>query len=251
MSIDQRCKCNTSSSRHHFSEVLKATSRDLQLQTQTKYRSNDKMSTFNLLPTFTLECYLGFIAAQKTKAVKSHITASSPSTADVSPPTPTRTEHEIRMCFPETTWHVYNIRFSPLTPTPITFASIPPPSETLSVQAAWIFTEQLETVDLDQVFTEDERCNLCYGEFAHRDCCQKPTKAPCGHLFGKQCLVEALLEDRTTCPKCSQSLLARVKGEDICEDTSEGTYEGRSVLRTCDELQHSMLYIVLCIWSER
>lgn len=79
---------------------------------------------------------------------------------------------------------------------------------TCTEKTAIRFTDQLEKVDICSIPKDDIRCPFCWGDFGDTDQnCQEPVITPCGHLFGRKCLVEVLKGSGSRCPKCRQNMV--------------------------------------------
>ncbi|KAH7065919.1 hypothetical protein BKA63DRAFT_524872 [Paraphoma chrysanthemicola] len=73
------------------------------------------------------------------------------------------------------------------------------------------FVDTLEKVEIASIVKEDSKCPHCWGRWDEEDDenrCKDPVKTPCGHLFGRACLVTALTGNRLRCPMCRQKMRA-------------------------------------------
>jgi hypothetical protein len=115
----------------------------------------------------------------------------------------------------------------------------PPTDDATSMPDAEAFVDSLEQVDISTIPVEDMRCPHCWldfgtteddapalpqasdhsdQEFAERQGDfgempfptaspnNDPVRTPCGHIFGRDCLIESLQKVGTTCPICRQEL---------------------------------------------
>jgi hypothetical protein len=73
---------------------------------------------------------------------------------------------------------------------------------------AFSFAATLGIVEISEISRDDMRCSLCWNDFDEVTLGIEhiPVKTPCGHLFGKKCLVDALHCDNTRCPMCRRHL---------------------------------------------
>ncbi|PVH78340.1 hypothetical protein DL98DRAFT_590464 [Cadophora sp. DSE1049] len=79
--------------------------------------------------------------------------------------------------------------------------------------------------DGDHILEDRHKCCLCWGTFAESaedgsgGCLGGgPRILPCGHVFGKDCLKEALLTSRGVCPLCRARFQIRRTGKSIWEE---------------------------------
>jgi hypothetical protein len=72
---------------------------------------------------------------------------------------------------------------------------------------ATAFVDSLSSISIDSIEPEDMRCPHCWCDFGTSgDGLQNndPVKTPCGHMIGKDCLLESLKKTNTRCPVCRQ-----------------------------------------------
>jgi len=65
---------------------------------------------------------------------------------------------------------------------------------------------RLESVALPSISQDESRCPHCWGDFNKQGCIE-PVKTPCGHIFGRDCLLQSLRLYGPLCPKCRQNLV--------------------------------------------
>lgn len=82
------------------------------------------------------------------------------------------------------------------------------------------FLTKLKPVDLDVVGPDDALCPICHQDYRLSKPSHAPVKTPCGHIFGRECIVKwldplshrgselgDLAASRTNCPVCRHGLV--------------------------------------------
>jgi hypothetical protein len=85
----------------------------------------------------------------------------------------------------------------------------PTPTQNLALQ----FASSLATVDVSDIPREDMRCPHCWGDFneVNPEVDMTVVKTPCGHLYMRRCLVEAIIGTTGLCPVCRQDMRALIE----------------------------------------
>ncbi|KAF1917323.1 hypothetical protein BDU57DRAFT_537018 [Ampelomyces quisqualis] len=96
---------------------------------------------------------------------------------------------------------------------------------------ATLFVDRLEEVKLKNHPAGNDICPICwegYGKQGYE--CARPLKTPCGHVFGRKCLIRTITECQWNCAICRQDMLflaftaadQRRKREEEEEEEKEG-----------------------------
>ena len=106
-----------------------------------------------------------------------------------------------------------------------------PPDPTAEVPPAIAFIEGLISLELDELKQEDRMCAICLQPYRQGESQEIPLQLPCGHIFGKECLLTWLTDigkddaHVASCPMCRKECISE-KRKHI------GTHEGlRQLLR--------------------
>lgn len=73
---------------------------------------------------------------------------------------------------------------------------------------AILFTNRLQKVNIEDLSTEENTCPVCWDVYGDREFeCAQPLKTPCGHIFGRKCLIRAITHYRWKCSACRQDMI--------------------------------------------
>ena len=115
-----------------------------------------------------------------------------------------------------------------------------PPDPTVEVPPAIAFIESLISLELDELKKEDRTCAICLQPYRKGESQEIPLQLPCGHIFGKECLLTWLTDigkddaHVASCPMCRKECISE-KRKHI------GTHEGlRQLLRDANYLLTGM-----------
>ena len=115
-----------------------------------------------------------------------------------------------------------------------------PPDPTVEVPPAIAFIESLISLELEELKKEDRTCAICLQPYRKGESQEIPLQLPCGHIFGKECLLTWLTDigkddaHVASCPMCRKECISE-KRKHI------GTYEGlRQLLRDTNYLLTGM-----------
>ncbi|KAF2126110.1 hypothetical protein P153DRAFT_369464, partial [Dothidotthia symphoricarpi CBS 119687] len=70
------------------------------------------------------------------------------------------------------------------------------------------FVNNLQKVTISSIAPEDMKCPFCwniYGQVDEEGANNDPVLTPCGHLYGRDCLVQ-VLESSRLCPMCRSDM---------------------------------------------
>ena len=114
------------------------------------------------------------------------------------------------------------------------------PDPTAEVPPAIAFIDNLISLELDDLKKEDRTCAICLQPYRKGESQEIPLQLPCGHIFGKECLLTWLTDignddaHVASCPMCRKECISE-KRKHI------GTYEGlRQLLRDANYLLTGM-----------
>ena len=115
-----------------------------------------------------------------------------------------------------------------------------PPDATIEVPPAIAFIDSLISLELDELKKEDRSCAICLQPYRVGESQEIPLQLPCGHIFGKECLLTWLTDigkddaHVASCPMCRKECISE-KRKHI------GTHEGlRQLLRDTNYLLTGM-----------
>lgn len=115
-----------------------------------------------------------------------------------------------------------------------------PPDRNAEVPPAIAFIDKLISLELDDLEKGDRRCAICLQPYREGETQEIPLQLPCGHIFGKECLLSWLSDigddgaHAACCPMCRKECISE-KRKHI------GTYEGlKQLLRDTNYLLTGM-----------
>ena len=115
-----------------------------------------------------------------------------------------------------------------------------PPDQNAEVPPAIAFIDSLISLELDDLEKGDNTCAICLQPYREGESQEIPLQLPCGHIFGKECLLSWLSDigddgaHAACCPMCRKECISE-KRKHI------GTYEGlKQLLRDTNYLLTGM-----------
>lgn len=69
------------------------------------------------------------------------------------------------------------------------------------------FLQSLSRLQLEELTEKD--CPVCLDEYGTESPSDTPTKLPCGHILGADCMYSWLMSGRNTCPQCRREIYFR------------------------------------------
>lgn len=67
-----------------------------------------------------------------------------------------------------------------------------------------VFLQTLQRLQLEEL--TEKNCPICLDEYGTESPSDTPTKLPCGHILGADCIYSWLKSGRNTCPQCRQEI---------------------------------------------
>lgn len=114
------------------------------------------------------------------------------------------------------------------------------------------FIQSLPRFQLEELSEKD--CPICLDEYGTYSPSDTPTKLPCGHILGANCMYSWLMSGRNTCPQCRQEIYFRPVPLELYSDLHLQLLEvrgaGRVFLEDIDG-QFDQSYFAFCRWATR
>jgi hypothetical protein len=79
----------------------------------------------------------------------------------------------------------------------------------MSEEEAKHFVNNLEQMHAPSIPKENRKCPICWSRYDGEDeaeRCNNPVKTPCGHIYGRRCIIQSLVGIEPLCPVCRQDM---------------------------------------------